>query len=101
MEKDAQKRFRFPKITVLVFTFIYGAIILLTWLFFYNSPEQACAVQLLTAQAFGLFLQFILNYVNYRSEHKIVILATLFVSSTLLLGAISAFFTFHIICSVY
>lgn len=95
------KRYRFPKITVLVFTFICILLILLTWLFFYNGSQRECAMQLLTAQAFGLFLQFILNYVNYRSEHKIVVLATLFVSSTLLLGAISAFFTFHIICSIY
>lgn|SRR5690606_34271782 len=94
-------RFRFPKTTVLVLTFLYIAIVLATHFLYNKGNAAACAQQLLLMQGLGLVIQLFLNYWNYRSQNKIVILATLFASSMLLFSVISSFFSFRMLCEVY
>lgn len=56
---------------------------------------------MLVGQSIALVFQVVLNYVNYHSKQKIVILATLFVSTMLLMGALSAFFNLGLMCEFY
>ncbi len=98
---ENSKRFRFPKTTVVVLTFLYIIIILLTHFLFNKGNAKECAQQLLLIQCLGLIVQLFLNYWNFRSQSKIVILATLFISSMILLSVISSFFSFRMLCEVY
>ncbi len=98
---ENSKRFRFPKTTVVVLTFLYITIILLTHFLFNKGNAKECAQQLLLIQSLGLIVQLFLNYWNFRSQSKIVILATLFISSMILLSVISSFFSFRMLCEVY
>lgn len=56
---------------------------------------------MLIAQAITLTFQVLLNYINYHSKNKIIILATLFISAMLMLGALSAFFNLELMCEIY
>ncbi len=94
-------RYKFPKITVIVFSLLHIAVGLLTYFIYFNESTEACAKQLLPFQLLAFVGQLILNYVNYRSENKIVILTTLFIASIVLFGVISAFFSLPTLCSIY
>ena len=69
-----------------------------TYFLYFKEPFVDCAKRLLAAQALALVFQILLNYVNYRSKEKIVILATLFVSAMLFSGVLSSFFNFELMC---
>lgn len=98
---ENSQRFRFPKTVVFGISLAYIIVILITCFYYYQEPTIACAQRLLSMQLVALVFQAILNYFNYRSQKKIVILATLFISSMILMGVLSAFFNFGIICEVY
>lgn len=95
------KRFRFPKITVMGITILFILIIVLTIVLFYKEPTKACAAGFLRVEVFALVIQLVLNYYNYRSENKIVILATLFVSAMILFSILTSFFNFSLMCELY
>ncbi len=95
------KRFRFPKTVLFGITFLYIVIILATYFLYYKEPTIACAGQLLILQFVALIIQVALNYFNFHSKNKIVILLTLFVSSMNLLGILSSFFNFGLLCDLY
>lgn len=99
MEKS--NRYRFPKTTVFGFTLLFILVIVLTVVFFYKEPTKACAAGFLRVQIFALIIQLILNYINFRSEKKIVILATLFVSAMVLFSIITSFLNFRMMCELY
>lgn len=92
------KRFRFPKAVVFAITALYLILIVATYFLYFKEPYTACAKRLMLGLFLGLIFQMALNYVNFRSSRKIVILATLFVSSVLFSGALSSFFNFRIMC---
>lgn len=95
------QRFRFPKTVLFGITAIYIIIMVATYFLYYKEPEIKCAQELLILQGIALIVQVILNYINYHSNEKIVVLLTLFISSMNLLGVISAFFNFHLLCELY
>ncbi len=95
------KRFRFPKTVVIGISIIYVIIIIATYSLYYKEGYIACAQRILLLQLFGLVFQGFLNYYNYRSNNKIIILATLFVSAMVLIGVLSGFFNFSVICGAY
>ena len=74
---------------------------LATYFLYFKEPVIVCAKRMLIAQSFALIFQVVLNYINYHSNKKIVVLATLFVSAMLLFGAISAFFNLGLMCELY
>ena len=94
-------RFKFPKAVLFVITALYIILMLASYLLYFKEPFVACAKGLLAGQAVTLILQIILNYVNYRSHEKIVILATLFVSAMLFSGVLSSFFNFELMCKYF
>ena len=94
-------RFRFPKTVVFVITALYLIIMLATYFLYFKEPYIGCAQRLLAAQFIALIFQVVLNYVNFRSQRKIVILATLFVSATLFSGVLSTFFNLEFMCRYY
>lgn len=80
---ENSQRFKFPK------TVLFGITALhrfdAGYLFsFFKEPIIVCAQRMLTAQGLALMFQVAPNYINYHSQNKIVILATLFVSAGLL-----------------
>lgn len=91
-------RFRFPKTVVFVITALYLILMLATYFLYFKEPYIGCAQRLLAAQFVALIFQVVLNYVNFRSQSKIVILATLFVSATFFSGVLSAFFNLPMMC---
>src|SRR5690554_2204428 len=95
------RRFRFPKTVLFGITFLYIVIILATYFLYYKEPTLGCAKQLLILQSVAFIIQIALNYFNYHSRNKIVILLTLFVSSMNLLGVLSSFFNFRLLCDLY
>lgn len=95
------KRFKFPKAVLFGITVAYVVLIVATYFLYFKEPVEICATRMMTAQVIALAFQIVLNYVNYRSNNKIVILATLFISSMLLFGAISAFFNLGLMCEIY
>lgn len=95
------KRFRFPKITVIGMTILFLLIIVITLVLFYKEPTKACAAGFLRVEIFAFVIQLALNYFNYRSESKIVILATLFVSAMILFSILISFFNFSLMCELY
>lgn len=95
------QRFKFPKTVLFGITAAYIVLMVATYFLYYKEPFIECAQRLLIAQTIALVFQIILNYVNYHSGNKIVILATLFVSAMLLFGAISAFFNLRLMCEIY
>lgn len=95
------QRFKFPKTVLFGISTAYIILIIATYFLYYKEPFKNCATQMMVAQAIALVLQIVLNYVNYHSNKKIVILATLFVSSMILFGAISAFFNLGLMCEIY
>lgn len=95
------QRFKFPKRVLFGITALYVVLIVATYFVYYKEPIQICAQRMLMAQGVALVFQVVLNYVNYHSNNKIVILATLFVSAMLIFGAISAFFNLGMMCSIY
>ena len=95
------QRFRFPKTVVFIFTIVSILVIVLSYFLYYRVDNTFCADNLMIAQAIALGFQLILNYINYRSNNKIVILATLFVSSAILLGVLSSFFYFRFMCNIF
>lgn len=95
------KRFKFPKMVVFGITALYIVLIIATYFIFFKEPTELCAKRMMSIQVVALLFQMVLNYVNYQSENKIVILATLFISATIMLGAISAFFNLRIMCGFY
>lgn len=92
------KRFRFPKTVVFVITAFYLVLIVATYFLHFKEPFTACAKRLMLGLSVGLVFQIVLNYVNFQSPRKIVILATLFISSVLFSGALSSFFNFRMMC---
>ncbi|QAA82894.1 hypothetical protein EI546_14715 [Aequorivita sp. H23M31] len=95
------QRFKFPKTVLFGITAAYVILIIATYFLYYKEPIIVCAQRMLIAQSIALVFQVVLNYFNYHSNNKIVIFATLFVSSMLLLGAISAFFNLGLMCELY
>ncbi len=95
------QRFKFPKTVLFGITAAYVVLMIATYILFYKEPTQICAQRMMIGQSIALAFQVVLNYVNYHSKNKIVILATLFISSMLLFGAISAFFNLRIMCEIY
>ncbi|MEO9076339.1 MAG: hypothetical protein ABI263_03475 [Gelidibacter sp.] len=91
-------RFKFPKTVLFVITALYIILILATYFLYFKSPFVFCAQRVMVAQTLALILQIVLNYVNYRSKEKIVILATLFVSAMLFSGVLSTFFNLGMMC---
>lgn len=72
-----------------------------TYLLYFKEPFIDCAKRILVAQTIAFIFQVVLNYVNSRSQNKIVILATLFVSATLFSGVLSTFFNLEFMCRFY
>lgn len=95
------KRFRFPKITVIGLTVLLLLITVFTFVLYYKEPTKACAAGFIRVEIFALIIQFFLNYFNYKSEKKIVILATLFISAMILFSMITSFFNFSLMCELY
>ncbi|QQX75603.1 MULTISPECIES: hypothetical protein [Aequorivita] len=95
------QRFKFPKTVLFGITVLYIVLMLATYFLYYKEPVIVCAQRMLTAQALALLFQVALNYINYHSKNKIVILATLFVSAMLFLGALTAFFNLGMMCELY
>lgn len=95
------QRFKFPKTVLFGITGAYIVLIIATYFFYYKEPVKICATRMMVAQSIALVFQIVLNYVNYHSNRKIVILATLFVSSMILFSAISAFFNLGLMCEIY
>lgn len=95
------KRFRFPKTVLFGITALYIIIMLATYFLYFKEPVIDCAKRLLLAQSIALGFQVMLNYFNYHSKEKIVILATLFVSAMIVSGVISSFFNFGLMCQYF
>ncbi|PHR10945.1 MAG: hypothetical protein COA40_12715 [Aequorivita sp.] len=95
------QRFKFPKTVLFGITVLYIVLMLATYFLYYKEPVIVCAQRMLSAQAIALLFQVALNYINYHSKNKIVILATLFVSAMLFLGALTAFFNLGMMCELY
>ena len=95
------QRFRFPKTVLFGITALYLVIIFATYFLYYKEPTLGCAQRLLVAQVIALVFQLILNYINYHSQQKIVVLATLFISAMLIMGIISSFFNLALLCGYY
>lgn len=98
---SVNKRFKFPKTVVFSISLLYVVLIVATYLVYYKGATEVCARRMLGAQVIALLFQIVLNYVHYRSEQKIIVLATLFISATIMLGAISSFFNLPLLCSIY
>lgn len=95
------QRFKFPKMVLFGITVVYLLLIMATYFLYFKEPIQICAKRMMIAQSVALVFQVVLNYVNYHSDNKIVILTSLFISSMLLFGAISAFFNLGLMCELY
>lgn len=95
------QRYRFPKTVVFIFTIVSILVMLLSYFLYYRIESTFCADNLMIAQAIALVFQIILNYINYSSSQKIVILATLFTSAAILLGVLSSFFYFRLMCAIF
>jgi len=95
------QRFKFPKTVLFGITVLYIVLMLATYFLYYKEPVIVCAQRMLTAQGLALLFQVALNYINYHSKNKIVILATLFVSAMLFIGALTAFFNLGMMCQFY
>lgn len=91
-------RFKFPKTVLFGITAIYIIIIIITYTVYYKGNFVECAQRVLISQAIALGFQVVLNYVNFHSRSKIVILATLFVSAMLVAGVLSSFFKLELMC---
>lgn len=94
-------RYRFPKITVFGITVIFILIIILTVSLFYKDSTRECAQGFLRVEIFAFVVQLLLNYVNFRSQNKIIVLATLFASSMVLFSVLLSFFNFQMMCELY
>lgn len=94
-------RFRFPKTVLFVITALYIVLMLATYFLYFKEPFVFCAQRIMVSQTLALVFQIILNYVNYRSNEKIVILATLFVSAMLFSGVLSTFFNLGMMCKYF
>jgi len=92
-------RFKFPKWTVTVFTFVLLVILVLSYFIFYVPDVGKCSKLLLFSEGIALILQLILNRINWKSNLKIVILATLFISASILASVIWRLITYHLICA--
>ncbi len=95
------QRFKFPKTVLFGISVVYILLMIATYFLYYKEPIKICASRMLIAQSIALVFQIGLNYVNYHSNKKIVVLATLFVSSMILFGAISGFFNLGLMCEIY
>jgi|SRR5690625_691907 len=94
-------RFKFPKMVVFGITILYVVLLLLTYFLLYKEPIELCAKRMMSAQIVALLFQCVLNYVNYRSTEKVVVLATLFISAAIMAGAIVAFINLPLMCEYY
>lgn len=95
------QRFKFPKTVLFSLTALYLILMLATYFLYFKEPVIVCAKRMLVAQSIALLFQIVLNYINYHSKNKIVILTTLFVSAMLFMGALSAFFNLGLMCEIY
>ena len=95
------QRFKFPKTVVFAITALYIVVMVATYFLYYKEPTIICAQRLLVSQTIAWVFQVVLNYVNYHSHRKIVVLATLFISAMLFMGVLSSFFNLGIMCEVY
>lgn len=95
------QRFKFPKTVLFGISALYVIIIGLTYFIYYQEPTVACVKRLLISQSLAFAFQIVLNYINYHSKNKIVILATLFISSIIVAGVLSSFFTFRLLCDLF
>lgn len=92
------RRFRFPKIVLFSITGLHVVLMIVSYWLYNKEPFVDCAHRMLLSQILALGFQVVLNYVNFRSQNKIVILATLFISSVLFSGVLSSFFNFQMMC---
>lgn len=95
------QRFKFPKTVLFGITALYLVLIFATYFLYYKEPTIICAKRMMIGQSIALVFQVVLNYVNYHSTKKIVILTTLFLSAGLLLAAISGFINLGLMCEIY
>lgn len=94
-------RFKFPKMVLFAITILYVIVILATYALYYKDPLINCTKQLFIVQGVALILQVVLNYINYKSKEKIIILTTLFVSAMLIYGILSSFFNLELMCRYF
>ncbi len=95
------QRFKFPKTVLFGITALYIVLMVATYFLYYKEPVLVCAQRMLAAQGLALLFQVALNYINYHSQNKIVILATLFVSAMIFFGALTGFFNLGLMCELY
>lgn len=95
------RQYQFPKIVVTGISVAFIILIILTWVLFHKEPTKECALRFLRVEVFALILQLILNYINHRSENKIVVLATMFISTMILFSVLMSFFNFRLMCELY
>lgn len=79
-------------------TSLYILVIILTYALYFKEPVIDCAKRLMFGQVIALLFQVVLNYFNYHSQNKIVVLATLFVSAMIFSGVLSSFFQLELLC---
>jgi len=82
-------------------TILYIVLMVATYILYYKEPVIVCAENMLLAQSLAFVFQIFLTYVGHRSNNKILILAVLFSSAMLFLGALSAFFNLGLMCDFY
>ena len=79
------------------FTALLIIVMIITFVLKQNNPEWQLGNTFLLSQAIALVLQIVLNVVNWRSNKKIVILMTLFISATILASIILQFISFNLV----
>ncbi len=94
---NKKNRFRFPKWTVTVLTALLIILIIITFTIKQNYSEWQLANTFLYSQGIALVAQIVLNIVNWRSNKKIVILTTLFISATIMASVIWQFISFNLV----
>lgn len=92
-----KNRFRFPKWTVTACTLLLIVLILVTFILKQNHSNWQLGNSLVLSQGIALIAQIVLNIINWRSNKKILILATLFISATIVASVIWQFISFNLI----
>ncbi|PVW16371.1 hypothetical protein [Marixanthomonas spongiae] len=92
-----KNRFRFPKWTVTAITVLLVILIIVTFILKQNNPDWQFGDAFLLTQAIALVIQLVLNGINWRSNKKIVILTTLFISATVMASIIWQFISYNLV----
>lgn len=95
------QRFKFPKTVLFGISVLYIVVLFVTYFVYYQEPMEKCAMRLLGMQVVAFGVQILLNYINYHSKNKIVVLLTLFISSIVFAGVLSSFFNFNLMCNLF